>query len=52
MKPLSRLEQWESRVEWPLAGIAVILLATYSVQVLGQPRGHVSRLLDMLMYGL
>lgn len=52
MKPVSRLERWESRVEYPLAGIAVIFLAAYSVQVLAQPRGHVSRLLDMLMYGL
>jgi len=52
MKSVSRLQQWENRAEWPLAAIAVIFLAAYSVQVLAQPRGHVSRLLDMLMYGL
>src|SRR5271165_827474 len=52
MKSVSRLQQWENRAEWPLAAIAVIFLAAYSVQVLAQPRGHVSRLLDMLMYAL
>lgn len=52
MKSPSRLERWESHAEWPLAAIAVIFLAVYSVQVLAEPRGHVARVLDMLMYVL
>jgi voltage-gated potassium channel len=52
MTSSSRPEQWESRAEWPLAGVAVIFLTAFSVQVLAQPRGHLSRLLDTLMFGL
>ncbi|MCW2655676.1 MAG: Ion transport 2 domain protein [Mycobacterium sp.] len=34
-----RLELFEKRAEWPLAAVAAIFLAAYSVQVLDQPRG-------------
>ena len=37
-----RLEQWERRAEWPLAGLALVFLAVYSVEVLTQPRGFES----------
>ena len=36
---LGRLETWERRAEWPLAGVALIFLAAYAVEVLAQPRG-------------
>jgi hypothetical protein len=28
------LQQWERRAEWPLAGLALVFLAAYSVEVL------------------
>jgi voltage-gated potassium channel len=34
-----RLENWEHRAEWPLAAVAAIFLAAYSIEVLVQPRG-------------
>jgi voltage-gated potassium channel len=34
------LEQWERRSEWPLAFLALIFLAVYSVEVLTRPRGY------------
>jgi voltage-gated potassium channel len=48
----SNLERWESRAEWPLAGVAAIFLAVYSVQVLAQPRGPTKSLLEWFMAGL
>ncbi|WP_163684286.1 potassium channel family protein [Mycolicibacterium gadium] len=41
-----RLERWEQRVEWPLAGIAALFLVAYSVQVLARPPEHVDRVLE------
>ena len=46
------LERWDSRAEWPLAGVAVVFLALYSVQVLAQPPGLTHSLLDGIMYAL
>jgi voltage-gated potassium channel len=46
------LERWDSRAEWPLAGVAVVFLVVYSVQVLAQPVGPTSRLLDGILYAL
>ncbi len=40
------LVSWEKRSEWPLASIATIFLATYSVQVLAQPTGALQRALS------
>jgi voltage-gated potassium channel len=34
----SRLERYEQRTEWPLAAIAILFLALYSVQVLADPQ--------------
>jgi voltage-gated potassium channel len=39
MSPQSRLERYEQRTEWPLAGIALLFLGLYSIRVLAQPRG-------------
>jgi voltage-gated potassium channel len=41
MSPQSRLERYERRTEWPLAAIALLFLALYSVRVLAQPQGAV-----------
>jgi voltage-gated potassium channel len=50
--PDSRLDRWERRAEWPLAGIAVVFLALYSVQVLARPPEQVNRALDAVNAGL
>jgi voltage-gated potassium channel len=34
------LQQWERRSEWLLAGLALVFLAVYSVEVLTRPRGY------------
>lgn len=52
MKAKSRLQRWERCGEWPLASVAVVFLIAYSVQVLAQPHGLTSRLLDWIMYVL
>jgi hypothetical protein len=39
MDPQLRLERWERRAEWPLAFLALLFLAFYSVEVLAQPQG-------------
>ncbi len=36
----SRLDRYEHRTEWPLAGVAILFLALYSVQVLAVPDGR------------
>jgi voltage-gated potassium channel len=35
-----RVEAWQNRAEWPLAGLALVYLAAYTVQVLGHGLGH------------
>jgi hypothetical protein len=52
MNSSSRLERWDSRAEWPLAGVAAVFLVLYSVQVLAQPPGLIHSLLDGIMYAL
>ena len=44
------LERWETRTEWPLATVAVIFLAAYSVRVLAQPQGHVETALQLVIW--
>lgn len=39
MVPQTRLARFEHRTEWPLAAVAIVFLALYSVQVLSKPRG-------------
>ena len=43
------LEGFEKRTEWPLAIVAVIFLAAYSVQVLVQPHGRLSVAIDVVI---
>ena len=43
------LERFEKRTEWPLAIVAVIFLAAYSVQVLAQPHGRLSLAIDLVI---
>src|ERR1700676_5086680 len=52
MNSSSRLQRWDSRAEWPLAGVAVVFVAVYSLQVLAQPRGLMSGLLQWILYTL
>jgi voltage-gated potassium channel len=40
-------ERWEQRTEWPLALVAIVFLAMYSVQVLCRPRGQEAHMLNM-----
>lgn len=46
------LERWEGRTEWPLAGIAVFFLVTFSVKVLAHPGGLALRALDLILWAL
>jgi voltage-gated potassium channel len=43
-----RLEKWDHRAEWALAAVAVVFLATYSIEVLVQPRGFAQQALDLV----
>lgn len=36
----ARVDRWETRAEWPLAAIALVFLAAYTIEVLVEPRGH------------
>jgi voltage-gated potassium channel len=44
------VEQWERHVEWPLAALALVFLADYSVEVLTRPRGYESQVLLALTW--
>jgi len=52
MSPQPRLERYEHRTEWPLAGVAVLFLALYSVQVLAAPEGRGAQLISAALVGL
>jgi voltage-gated potassium channel len=45
-----RLDRWEKRTEWPLATVAVIFLAAYSIRVLAQPQGHLETAIDVVIW--
>lgn len=45
-----RLDRWEKRTEWPLATVAVIFLAAYSIRVLAQPQGRLETALDVVIW--
>lgn len=49
MRSAERLEQWESRSDWVLGGVAVVFLAVYSIQVLANPAREVADLLSGVM---
>lgn len=46
------LERWERRTEWPLAGVAVVFLITFSVKVLVHPGGLALHALDLTLWAL
>ncbi len=48
MDTQDRLDRWEHRAEWPLAAVAALFLAAYSIEVLVQPKGLVARLLTLV----
>jgi voltage-gated potassium channel len=52
MSPQTRLEHYEQRTEWPLAGVAILFLALYSVQVLAAPAGRAANILTAGLVGL
>ncbi|MGD9618986.1 MAG: potassium channel family protein [Mycolicibacterium sp.] len=49
MRAAERLEQWEARSEWALAGVAVLFLVVYSIQVLTHPVREVAHFLNGVM---
>ncbi len=52
MSPQSRLERYEQRTEWPLAAVAILFLALYSVQVLAAPEGRGATVLTAALVAL
>lgn len=42
------LRRWESKAEWALAGCAVLFLALYTYDVLGEPQGDAMRVVSWL----
>jgi voltage-gated potassium channel len=42
MDTRDNLQRWERRTEWPLAALALVFLAVYSVQVFTRPHGYQS----------
>lgn len=48
----SRLSRWEAKSEWPLAVVAVVFLAVYSVEVLGDIQGAQERIIDRFLFCL
>jgi voltage-gated potassium channel len=49
-EPKPWLERWEKRVEWPLAIVALIFLAGYSVEVLARPHGMAYTAVSTVQY--
>src|SRR5882724_1750403 len=46
MTELTRLARWDKRTDIPLAGVAIVFLALYSVKVLVRPQGGADRAID------
>lgn len=44
------LERWQAHTEWPLAIVAVIFLAAYSIRVLAQPQGTNETALQIIIW--
>ena len=51
-RPATRLQRFERSTDWPLAAVALAILALYSVQVLAQPRGHLGRAIGLALLAL
>lgn len=52
MSEQSRLDRYEKRTEWPLAGVAILFLGLYSVRVLVQPRGAAFIAVHVALFGV
>jgi voltage-gated potassium channel len=48
---MTRLERWQTHTEWPLATVAVIFLAAYSIRVLAEPQGPMETALQLTIWG-
>jgi voltage-gated potassium channel len=46
----ARLHRYERRAEWPLAIVALLFLADFSVRVLAQPQGIAHRVVDVVFF--
>lgn len=46
----TRLQRWERRAEWPLAIIAVVFLAVYSIRVLAETQGKVDTAISVILW--
>lgn len=44
----AELDRWEHRAEWPLAAIATVFLAAYSIDVLAQPAGTAAHVVNIV----
>ncbi len=44
--PSGKLQRWENRTEWPLAAIALLFLALYSIEVLVRPPPPTAHLIE------
>src|SRR5690349_4653978 len=49
MTEQTRLERWDERTDWPLAGVALAFLALYSVKVLVRLQGGADRAVDLAL---
>src|SRR6478752_3166454 len=52
MSPLSRLERYEQRTDWPLVAVALTFLALYSVRVLAKPAGGAETAIDLALIAI
>jgi voltage-gated potassium channel len=48
----TRLERFEQRTEWPLAGVALIFLGLYSARVLLRPDGGAASAIDFALFAV
>lgn len=46
----TRLQRWESKAEWALAGCAVAFLVLYSIEVLALPSGRTAHVISILLF--
>jgi voltage-gated potassium channel len=52
MTELTRLERWDHRTDWPLAGVALTFLALYSAKVLLRPEGGAGKAVDVALLAI
>ena len=47
MDSQTKLDRWEKHAEWPLAAVAVVFLAAFSIEVLARPKGAAAVAVDV-----